>query len=230
MAKLRLGALAGSVSGSIGCWTFTHNRYGAVARLRSKPVTVDNSVTQGVRNIMSRLSRAWGNLDPAEQLAWKTWASVNPITDPLGDKQVLQPNDAYIQCNARILAGEAPTAVIDTPGTAVAPNSFTTCTATYTIAGNLIQLNWTPDPLPATCKVWVQAALVNRPGMVYVKNQMRFIRSTDLIPASPTGLNAKLEAVFGTLTAGLTLHWRAYVFDSATGLLSAPVSGSGLLV
>jgi len=229
MAKLRLGALAGSVSGSIGCWTFTRNRYGAVARLRSKPVTIDNPVTQGVRNIMTALSRAWGNLTDPEQLAWQTWAKVNPINDPLGDKQVLQPNDAYIQCNARILAGEAPTAVINTPGTAVAPNTFTTCTATYTIAGNLIQLNWTPANLAATQKVWVQAAIVNRPGMVFVKNQMRFIRSTGLAPASPTGLNAKLEAVFGTLAVGLILHWRAYIFDSATGLLSAPISGHGVL-
>jgi hypothetical protein len=230
MAKLRLGALAGSVSGSIGCWTFSRNRYGAIARLRSKPITIDNPVTQGVRNIMSRLSRAWGNLTDESQLAWRTWAAVNPITDSLGDKQVLQPNDAYIQCNARILAGANPKPVIDIPGVGVAPNGFTTCTATYTIAGNLVQLNWTPDPLPASCNVWVEAALVNRPGMVYVKNQMRFIRSTALVPASPTGLNAVLTSTFGTLMVGQILHWRAYIFDSATGLLSAPTTGHGPLV
>lgn len=230
MAKLRLGALAGSVSGSIGCWTFSRNRYGAIARLRSKPVVIDNPVTQAVHNILAMLSRGWGLLDPEERMAWKTWAQTNPVKDSLGDSQILQPNDCYIQCNARILAGEAPGTVVDVPGIAPAPASFTSCTATYTVAGNLIQLNWAPASLSATQKVWVEGCITTRPGVSFVKNNMRFIRSTALMPSSPTGLNAKLEAVFGTLIAGQILHWKAMVFDSSTGLLSSPYSGSGVLV
>ena len=108
MAKIVLGQNIGAASGAVGNTVISHNRAGYYLRMRVVPTKVTNSYTTAVRNALATVSRSWGALTAAQQAAWNTWAQANPVTDRLGQKQVLFGNAAYCQLNALLVqAGDS---------------------------------------------------------------------------------------------------------------------------
>lgn len=228
MAKIRLGALAGSVSGSIGAYTFSRNRYGAYVRIRTKPIQPVSPFSSQVHTLLTALSQLWGSVPPDNKLAWKTWCAVNPIRDVLGDSQIVQPNAAFIGLNFRSFAAGG--AGLFTPPVLPAPIGLTSLAAEFDIGAGDYELNWTPDPLPGNCALWILSAIVPRPGINYVKNLRKWLGVSAAAQACPFDIEAQTVARFGTLAAGLYVHHSVAVVDKTTGLLSQPLTATGLIV
>ena len=228
MAKYLAGNLAGMISGKVGNIVFSHGRYGPIIRTRVKPVITTSSFTEGTRNKLTQCSQAWAALTENAKLAWNTWAQSNPITDRLGTSQTLSPHAAYNQINCRRLI--YPGTLSSAPPIGSNPAALTGATVTYDIGAGDVAITCAPFPFPANCTPWVEAAVTNSAGIRYTKNLRKFIGYNTNNNVNPFVIQAITEARFGTLIVGQTLHLWIYMYDSATGLLSAPLYKSGLIV
>ena len=220
MAKIMYGSLAGALSGALGNDVFSHNRHGAYIRRRVIPTKVVNDYTTEVRNNLIACARAWGALPPEKQQAWNTWCQSHPITDRLGQKQVLFGAGGYTQLNARILrAGDT---VITLPPAVAPPLPLTAFSAVATADDQACILTFTPGTLGATERLWVQAALMVLPGANYFKNLLKLV-TVDILQ-SVTGVNIGPDIVdrFGTFATGNRIILMASVYKSTTGLMSGP--------
>jgi hypothetical protein len=226
MAKIMYGTLAGAVSGAVGNQVFSHNRYGAYVRTRVIPTKSGTGSALQARATLVNASQAWAQLTADQQAAWRTYAQSNPIVDRLGQKQVLDGHGAYVQVNARLL--KAGVAQMVLPVAKASPASLLTCAFTAIHAG-LCNLVFTPTPLGAGLKIWVKAAVVDSPGVNYVTNLMKLVTVAAVATASPLDLAADIESRFGTLTVGQFVAIEAYVFDTASGLLSAPTIAAAVV-
>jgi len=228
MAKIMLGSLAGAISGGLGNDVFSHGRHGYYVRRRVVPTKTMNANTLNVQNILTICARYWGLLDPQEQTAWGTWASAHPITDRLGQKQVLFGAGAYNQLNCRLLrAGD--TAIL-TPPTASPPAPLTTLSAVLDASAHTAILTTAPNPLGANNRLWIEAAIVNSPGVNYMENAFKLIAVSAKNQATGYGFGTALELRFGTLLTTEKYQIRVSVMDSTTGLLSGPVTVPGAVV
>jgi hypothetical protein len=219
MAKIMYGTIAGAVSGAVGNQVFSHNRYGAYVRTRVIPTKSGTASALQARATLINASQGWALLTDDQQGAWRTYAQSNPIVDRLGQKQTLDGHGAYVQVNARMLVGGM--AKLSLPVAKASPASLLTCSFTAIHAG-LCNLVFTPTPLGSGLKIWVKAAVVDSPGVNYVTNLMKLVAVSTAAEASPFDLASAIEGRFGTLSAGQFVGIEAYVFDTASGLLSAP--------
>ena len=216
--KIMLGTLAGAASGSMGNMTASHNRGGYYLRMRVIPTKVVSPYTTEIRNIMAACSQAWGGLTAEAQAAWSTWASTHPVTDALGQKQVLFGAQAYTQLNARILlAGDA---VIGLPPIDSPPAPLTAFSAAPADGAGTCVLTFLPTPLAATERLWLKMALVDNPGVNYFQNLMKTVYIGALETASLVDAEAELQLRFGTMIEDQILHCQAQVYESTTGMLS----------
>lgn len=222
------GPTIAAASGSIGGTVYSHNRYGAYVRNRAIPTNPNTVPQQNARSRLATQSSAWQQLTGAQQLAWKSWANQNPITNALGAQQVLTGQAAFVQLNTRLTqAGDV--ALTDPPITS-APVGLVTLTGTWDIGVGDFEITYLATPLAANEKMWVRAAVVNSAGIVYVKNLLRVVVITPAAQASPLDTQTDIEAVFGALQVDQRVHIWAAVFDDETGLLSVPLSVAGTVV
>jgi len=228
MAKITPGSLAGAVSGSLGNCTFAHNRYGYYIRNRVVPTKVVNEWTLAARARLIDASQSWGGLTPAQQLAWNTYAESAPITDALGNKQVLTGHAAYVQVNNRILVGSGTKVLV--PPLVAAPPALLTMVTTFDIGVGTHTIAYTTTPLAAGNCLYVQGAVLLNPGQRYFKNRLKLIKVTAAAAASPYDYLADLQARFGPLVVGQRVILLASVLSNTSGLISAPYVDEGLVV
>jgi hypothetical protein len=228
MAKFTPGALAGRISGSVHSQVFSRNRYGAYIRARSVPTNPDTAYQQAIRSFLSTYSAAYGALTDAQRAAWVSYAQQNPITDSLGERQVLTGHAAYIGLNSRIAqAGES---AITDPPIGNAPVGLLTLSHVVDIGLGGCSITFTATPLAADDMLYVQAAVVNSSGINYVKNLLKLVVITAKAQATGYDHEADLVARFGTLIVGQKVVIQCSVLDSATGLLSIPLRAETLVV
>lgn len=221
MAKIMLGSNIGAASGAIGNQVISHNRGGYYIRQRVIPTKVTSSYTVNVRDIMTICSRAWGALTAAQQAAWNTWAQANPVTDRLGQKQVLFGNAAYCQLNSRIL--QAGDTAIDVPPTGAAPSPLLTLSALAKASDQSCVLTFTATPLAAGLHLFCQAALLVNPGQNYFANLLKLVKISSAAQATGLDIGAEMVLRFGTMATGHRVKLLCSVFDGATGLMSGPM-------
>lgn len=220
MALIRMGVMVGQASGSLGSTVFSFNRYGAYTRLRAKPVTSTSPYAELQKSILGLSSQVWGNLSEDDRNAWVTWAQTNPITNRIGDKQILDGHTACTRINANLLTiGEA---TVDVPPVASAPEGLLTLSMTADIGAGDFELVFTPTPIGATNKLQVWAAVVNNSGVRYVKNRFKLVTVSAANAPSPLDIEADVVARFGTLQVGQTVHIRANIISTVSGLISSP--------
>jgi post-segregation antitoxin (ccd killing protein) len=228
MAKFTPGPTIGAASGSVGGTVYSRNRYGAYLRNRAVPVT---STTQEALNAKGRLaaqSEAWRALNDEQRAAWNTYTQTNPVTGPLGMSQVLTGHAAYVGINARLArAGDT---LLSLPPVSTAPTALATLSATYDVGAGTTVLTFTATPLAAGVRLWVKYAVVDSTGINYVENLFKLCTVTSAAQATGYDYESDVEARFGTLSVGQKLVIRAHTFDGATGLLSAPLQTSGVIV
>lgn len=220
MAKIKLGAIAGQISGSVGTWTFAHNRGGSYVRLRSNPLIHTSEYAMNAKARLALVSRAWANLTDSQRISWQGWANTYPITDTLGDKRILTGHQAYIKLNSRILlAGDN---MIDTPPAVDAPDGLETVTLTADIGAGAFQVAFTPTPPAAGCRIWALGARVPHAGIQFIKNKLKFIGVSAAAGASPYNWETPFYARLGTPVVGEIIVAWVCVFDGNTGLISLP--------
>ena len=226
--KYTPGPMIGAASGAIGGQVASRNRYGAYFRTRAIPVASGTVPALAAKALLAAASQAWGGLTDAQRLAWRTYASTNPITDALGQSQVLSGHAAFVGIYARV-SGSGGT-VFDVPPVAAPPDSLLTLSATWDIGAGDFALTFTTAPTAAGCKLRIEAAVVDSAGITYVENLLKLVGYSGAAQATGFDPQTLIEDRFGGLMAGQYVHLRISVIDTATGLISAPRIVSGVVV
>lgn len=226
--KFTPGPTIAAASGSIGGTVFSRNRYGAYTRNRSIPVSPDTQYQQAAKQYLAQASQNWRALTDAQRLQWATWAASNPVTDNLGQSQILQGNSAYVMLATRMLqAGQSlPTA----PPADAAPAAFTAFSSTWDIGAGTTSLTFAATPLGASERLWMYAAVTNSPARTYIKNLRKLVTISNTAQATGFDWQANVETRFGTLVAGQVVVLEGAVLDQTTGLISAFRRASGVIV
>lgn len=143
----------GSLRGSIGDLTFSHNKGGDYCRLRSTPTNPNSSRQQSTRAHLGMCAAYWSNdLDPAERAQWTLYASLNDWINALGQTIKLTGLDWFCMLNARLL--DAGIAIVDTPDDPSAPNGFLTMAMTIASA-TTVDIAFTPGlPGGGAVQLW----------------------------------------------------------------------------
>lgn len=226
--KFTPGPTIAAASGSVGGTVFSHNRYGAYTRNRAIPTKQTSVYAMNAKARLSNISAAWRDETAATKLAWQTYAQNNPITDALGQKQILTGHAAYVALNTRLhLAGAT---LLIVPPIVAAPSPLLTLSATWDIGAGAFELAFTPTPLAANERLWVTGCVVDSVGINYVENLMKFIKCTAAAQATNVDLSTDIAARFGTLAVGQKIVLDAAILDDDTGLLSTPTRVSGVVV
>jgi hypothetical protein len=192
------------------------------------PVNPATEYQTEVRAVLQQVSSRWKTLDAAHHEAWVAWAQSNPMTDVLGDKQVLTGHVAYCQVNTRLW--RLGSSYADLPPMTPAPLPFEVLSGTYDIGAGAVAIVYTPTPSGAGICEYVWAAVTESSGIKYVKNLFKLVFYASSNDASPLDIQAKVEERFGTLQVGQKLHISAARASNVTGLVSLPRICSGTII
>jgi len=220
MAKVKLGPMVGQASGAIGATVFSHNRYGAYVRQRVIPTLSTTAYAMNAKSHLATVSAAWGILTAAQRTAWQTWSANNPITDRLGDRQVLSGHAAYVKINGRLTA--AGQTNLDVPPIGDGPTGITSASLVADIGAGGWALAFAATPLAATEMMELRACVVPDDSIQYVENYLRQVTYSAAAQATAWDFEAEMLARFGTLQVGQWVHCMLSVLDKATGLRSQP--------
>lgn len=226
--KFTPGPTIAAASGSIGGTVFSRNRYGAYTRNRAIPVSPNTAYQAAAKQYLAQASQNWRDLTDAQRLQWATWAQSNPVTDNLGQSQILQGNSCYVMLATRMLqAGQSlPTA----PPATAAPAALLSLSSTFDVGAGTTALTFTATPLGAAERLWMYAAVTNSAARVYIKNLRKLVTISNTAQATGFDWQANVETRFGTLVAGQVVTLEAAVLDQTTGLISAFRRTSGTIV
>lgn len=221
MAIFTPGPVIGSISGSVGGAVFSHNRGGPYIRRRPIPVNGGDLPQSDVRDEFVKASQLWGSRTAANQAQWNTWASNNKVPNALGNLIQLTGHQAFVQiCTWRGIAGwDYATAA----PTAARPSPFLTYSLTGDIGAGSVTFVFTDTPVGATRHIVIWSAVVDSPGIRYVKNLYKLTVISSLNEASPYDIQTAVEAIWGTLIVGQTLWVKAQKLNDPDGTRSIPV-------
>ncbi len=219
--KYTSGIAVGAMSGSIGGSTASHNRYGPYFRTRAIPVTSTTVEALAAKARFANASSDWGDLTDGQRLSWGEYAAANPIVDSLGMTQTLSANAAFVGIRARqLFSGDT---LIADPPISASPDALTSLTFTADIGTGNFELVFTPTPLGAGIKLWLQAAVVSSLGINYVQNLLRVVQISAAAATSPHDDQTEIEARLGVLVVGQRVTQMVSTYNGATGQLSRPL-------
>ena len=228
MAIFIPGVAVSQASGRVGGTIFSRNRGGAYIRNGSKPTIVTTLYAQSIKAITAAQSQAWAGLTDAQKEQWVEWAAQNPVINRLGQSRTLSGHQAYVQINGRLVYGGF--TALDSPPIGAAPAPFVPRAITAEAGPTVATVTYTPTPAPAGVAVQCFAYLSNSPGVRYVKNRLALVTTSAAAAATPLNIAAGVEARFGTLQAGQTLHIALRALDSTSGLVSGVFYASAAVV
>jgi len=221
MALVTAGPVVGQVSGRLGSNVFSRNRYGSYVRNGTIPITSTTEYALGAKARMTAATQAWQLLTAGQRLAWNQWGQSNPTVNRIGQSILLTGHAVFVGIHTRLAAGGF--ATILTPPMIPAPPPLITCalTADLVIAG--WELVYTVATLDTNDVLWMEACVADSAGINYIENLIRFIGVSGLAEPSPYDNLTAIESRFGTLEVDNIVHLKVSVFNSVTGLLSAPL-------
>lgn len=183
-------------SGSVNWRTASRNRNGQYIRNRSIPVQPRSTAQLAVRGMLTLASQAWKSISVDDQTAWKTFGSLHPRTDSLGQSNGSTGQQAFVGVAATsqllgypIPAG-APPAEPDmsafTEGALSSVDGVTTISGYATPTGGQVMI-WATKPQSTGRRffgppVYLQASTVDG--------------------TAPINISAQLSARWGTLPNG----------------------------
>ena len=148
MAKF--SPILGTLRGSVGNNTFSHNRGGDYVRRRNAPTNPNSTRQQTMRTILGSLSGLWSTtLTPAQREAWNVWAGNQTREDALGNSINLTGLNGYQLTNTHLL--DAGDTRIDDPPIAVAPTGLLTLSVDIS-AATTADATFTGTPIAANHK------------------------------------------------------------------------------
>lgn len=226
--KYTPGIAVAEMSGSLGGTTASRNRGGQYFRRRAIPTRVTSTYAQNAKAILAAASQGWRALTAAQRAEWEAFSKQHPIVDALGKSFTKSGQQAYVAIRCRL--AQASAALITAPPISAAPAPLLTFTQTYDIGAGAFAGTYTATPLGAGVKLWIRAAVVDSPGVAFIRNKLKFVGLSAAAQASPFDQQALIEARFGTLLVGQNVFIEMATFDTATGLMSPPRMVNGTVI
>ncbi len=205
--------ILGSMRGSVGNNTWSHNRGGDYIRRRVAPTNPNSARQQTMRTMLADFAANWSRgLTPAQRALWNVWAGNQPKEGPLGNSINLTGINGYIWCNTHIAdAGDAPRT---NPPIFVAPDPRDTMTVDIS-AANTADVTFTATPLAAGRRI-VMFMSLPQSGMANPNfKQCRIVGYSGLAQASPWAATLP----FGVQSGDQAVFFAA-TYESLTGLFS----------
>ena len=222
------GLIVGELSGSMGGITAARNKGGQYFRLRAVPTTSTTPKALQAKAFLAEGSAHFGTLTQAQRDSWTRYGTLRPEINRLGQAKLLSGIAAHNRIFTRMRqAFDTP---IDEPPIGTDPPGLETLSATFDIGTGGTDLTFTPTPLAATQRLWLNAAVVDSPGINYVEDVKRLITIEAPATASPFDYKTAIEAVFGTLIVGQKVILFPRVYDDTTGLVSLPQRVEGVVI
>lgn len=108
-ALIQYGGGITGVSGSIAGTVFSHNRFGAYARPRTKPVNPHSARQEQIRADLSYLAEYWhGDLSAAQRATWKVYADAVVMKNRIGANIHLTGYNHFMRTNGAMLNAGLP--------------------------------------------------------------------------------------------------------------------------
>jgi len=228
MAIFTSGPTVGQISGRIGGSIFSHNRGGPYMRNGTIPTKATSAAAMDAKSRLAAASMAWQGLDTDTMLAWNAYAVQNPAINRLGNKISLTGHQTFVGNFCR--CDRAGVSTLTLPPVAESPDALKTLTLNLDVGAGLFDVTYTVTPMAASLHLWLKACVTQSLGVSYYQNLMKLISVTPAAQVSPYDFQDDLEDRWGTLQVGHGVAVDAFVFDSATGLISAPRRAIGVTV
>jgi len=205
--------ILGSLRGSIGDNTFSHNRGGDYVRRRVSPTNPNSTRQQTMRTFLGTLAALWSStLTPVEREQWNTWASLQAKTGPLGNSINWTGINAFVALNAHLL--DAGDARIDAPPIVVAPTGLLTLSVDIS-AINTADVTFTATPMAANHRPVMFMSLPQSGAALPNFKQCRIVGYGAAAQESPWAATIPFS-----VTSGQTCVFFVAIMDDETGLFS----------
>ncbi|MBA7648725.1 hypothetical protein ES703_56513 [subsurface metagenome] len=205
--------ILGSLRGSIGDNTFSHNRGGDYVRRRVSPTNPNSTRQQAMRTFLGTLAALWSStLTPAQRGQWNVWAGLQAKEGPLGNSINLTGINGYVWTNTHLL--DAGDTRIDAPPIVVAPTGLLTL-AVDVSAINTADVTFTGTPLAANHKAVLFMSLPQSGAAQPNFKQCRIVGYSAAAQASPWAATTPFDVI-----SGQTVVFFAAIMDDETGLFS----------
>lgn len=205
--------ILGTLRGSIGDNTFSHNRGGDYVRRRVAPTNPNSTRQQTMRTYLGTLAALWGStLTPAERAQWNVWAGQQAKEGPLGNSINLTGINGYVWTNCHLL--DAGDTRIDAPPIVVAPTGLLTLSVDVS-ALNTADITFTATPLAANHKLVTFMSLPQSGAAQPNFKQCRIVGYSAAAQASPYAATLPFSVI-----SGQTVVFFVAILDDETGLFS----------
>ena len=227
MAKVKLGALAQDVRGTIAGQTFSRNKGGSYVRQKVSPTQPQTARQTAQRSILSQVAIAWANTEATIRALWYAYAENNPVLDVFGDALKLNGAAAFAKLNA--ILGTCGIAQIASPPVAEAPAAILLSSVVGDNSSGIIATY--AASVPATSGVMFFAWVTEPNQGALPKSKLRFVgykagAAAAAITLAPADINNPLVA----LTVGKRLHVRLVQIEVASGRVLGSATASTVIV
>ena len=205
--------ILGSLRGSIGDNTFSHNRGGDYVRRRVSPTNPNSTRQQTMRTFLGTLAALWSStLTTVEREQWNVYASNQAKEGPLGNSINWTGINAYVSLNTHLL--DSGDARIDVPPIVVAPTGLLTASVDIS-AINTADVTFTGTPAAANHKLVMFMSLPQSGAALPNFKQTRIVGYSAAAQASPWAATTPFS-----IQSGQTVVFFVAILDDETGLFS----------
>jgi len=214
--KAKFGAIVVDGRGKINGFVASRNTYGAYFRTKVTPANPNTTAQALVRGQFTGVSQAWRGLTQPQRQGWFTLATQVTRTNIFGDSVPLTAFNLFMRLNRNLQA--IGIATLTNAPTLAAVTSLTTLSVIGDVGDNNVVVTFAPTPVPASHSLLIRSTGPVSAGIKFVKSQFRQIVVAPA--ASGTGLDITNEYVtrFGTLVAGQSIYFEAFLVNTLTGL------------
>lgn len=220
MARIKFGMMMTDARGKLGGQVFTKTRSGATVRTKVTPVNPKTSFQGSVRNSFANISRQWSLLDNEQRAGWNAAVGEYAKTNVFGDTYLPSGKSLFQQINNNM--STAGSSLIHTVPASRQTTLFEFSEAFVNNTTGEVDLSIViPAPIPASCRVVIEATASNSQGRYNFSGQYRqfAVLPGNAIPA-PDVLYGLYVAKFGIPVRDRKISFRVYTIDNVSGLAS----------
>lgn len=230
MALIKLTAFMDSISGKVNGSVFSRNKGGAYVRSRGVVSNPKSIAQSAVRAVFGAISQAWKGLTQVQRDAWNAATSNFPYQNRLGDTKLLSGFALHQKLNNNLATLNRP--FIANPPQPQEVSAFETIGVDIDTSGAdpVMFLEGTfTDPSSTSGSVVVFATPSLSPGVSNFSNDLRLLGNYPIATVvAKTDIFTDYEAIYGTVTEGSKVGFKAYVIDRTTGQATAEIKTSAI--
>lgn len=226
MAKITLGSIIGSISGSIGSVTFQQGRFGMVARQKPYPYKTNSSKASLYTSQFFYLAKYWRSLTDSQKNDWVDYAATVALTNRYGGVYYITGYNMFVLCNSnRLLCGLS---VLITP--VVYPSAIVLLPPQVDLLPTFINLLWSPaiDFGNKYIQIWATSPMLANLGTK--SSDYRMLQVVQRGSTSTVNILSNYIAVFPNYSAYLlqsdvyVINFRLTAIDGDSGFAQPFIS------